>query len=88
MLIPTTGCEPEYHFQVENRTDQTLLIFVNDYQRAELQVGMTSTCYFPGTAGRFFLEARNPNATVIYKAEIPFERFENQDLYIVFVSPP
>jgi hypothetical protein len=87
LTLAVMGCEPLYTFEVQNYTDRTLGIYVDEFQISSVESGETIKCKIQGSAGWYLIVARDPKGTVYYSANVSYEQLRGGK-YLIIVKPP
>jgi len=84
-LLPVAvACEPALPLEVENKTNQVLTIYVNDFREFDVTPGeIVKKRTVPMIYGKYIVKAKNSQGKVIYSRQFEFKELQEADWKVV-----
>jgi hypothetical protein len=90
MLVISTSCEPIAPFKITNQTDQTLTIFIEDFNIGDIAPGKEIenkiVMMMTMTNEKYHIEARDKEGTLVYSKRFTWQESFDMDWKIT-ISP-
>ena len=84
MLLIATACDPALPLEVENKTNQILTIYVNDFREFDIAPGeIVKDHTVPMIYSSYVIEAKNSQEKVIYSRQFEFYELQEADYKII-----
>jgi len=88
LMFVTNGCEPAAPISVENRTDQTLTVWINDYEIGEVATGETvANESISVVLSKYLIEAKDKSGNLVFSREVPGLEVRSGGVLIVIEAP-
>jgi len=84
LLLVGGACEPALPLEVENKTNQVLTIYVNDFREFNVAPGeIVKERTVPMIYGKYVVEAKNSQGKVVYSRQFEVKELQEADFKIV-----